>query len=137
MIKRNWGFLSSIILIQDILIFNLSAFIRFNVFWWHLARTKGLIFSRTFFQHFYQILNTFLSWTQVVKYNLTLELMLILSQKLTEITAPFFLLNGFWVSGISDTMNIDGSDSKTSVKGMFVTVSDSTGAIIGCSAALA
>merc|ERR1739846_46438 len=56
---------------------------------------------------------------------------------LTEVTAPFFLLNGFWVTGISDTMNIDGSDSKTSVKGMMLTLSDSAGAIVGCSGALA
>jgi len=53
---------------------------------------------------------------------------------LTDVTAPFFLINGFWVSGISDTMNIDAADSKTSVKGMFVTVSDSTG-VIGCTKA--
>merc|ERR1712073_118048 len=32
---------------------------------------------------------------------------------LTEVTAPFFLINGFWVTGISDTMNINGADSKT------------------------
>merc|ERR1711872_266893 len=54
---------------------------------------------------------------------------------LTEVTAPFFLLNGFWVTGISDTMNIDGSNSKTSVKGMFLTVLDSSNALIGCSKA--
>merc|ERR1719220_2396806 len=54
---------------------------------------------------------------------------------LTEVTAPFFLLNGFWVTGISDTMNVDGSDSKTSVKGMFLTVVDSDSALIGCSSA--
>merc|ERR1712203_873669 len=54
---------------------------------------------------------------------------------LSEVTAPFFLLNGFWVTGISDTMNVDGSDSKTSVKGMFLTVVDSSGSLIGCSKA--
>merc|ERR1712203_183658 len=54
---------------------------------------------------------------------------------LSEVTAPFFLLNGFWVTGISDTMNVDGSNSKTSVKGMFLTVVDSSGSLIGCSKA--
>merc|ERR1712061_37314 len=49
---------------------------------------------------------------------------------LTEVTAPFFLINGFWVTGISDTMNINGADSKTIVKGMMLTVSDSAGTII-------
>lgn len=53
---------------------------------------------------------------------------------LTDVTAPFFLLNGFWVSGVSDTINIDATDSKTSVKSMFVTVSDATG-VIGCTKA--
>jgi len=56
---------------------------------------------------------------------------------IVEVTAPFILINGFWVSGIADMFNIDGADSKTSLKGMFLTVSDSTG-VIGCTdAALA
>merc|ERR1711988_546816 len=44
-------------------------------------------------------------------------------------------INGFWVTGATTGYNIDASNSKTSMKNMRLQVLDSTGAIIGCSAA--
>merc|ERR1712012_927522 len=50
-----------------------------------------------------------------------------------EVNAPW-QINGFWVTGSSTGFNIDGMNSKTSMKGMFLQVTDNTG-IIGCSEA--
>ena len=44
-------------------------------------------------------------------------------------------INGFWVTGATTGYNIDASNSNTSMKNMRLQVLDSTGAIIGCSAA--
>merc|ERR1711953_1291945 len=53
-----------------------------------------------------------------------------------QMTAPSILINGFHVKGSSSTFNINGSGSKTSVKGMVLTVTDDAGTVIGCTAAL-
>merc|ERR1719351_626248 len=50
-----------------------------------------------------------------------------------EVNAPW-QFNGFWVTGSSTGFNINGENSKTSMKGMFLQVTDNTG-IIGCSEA--
>ena len=51
------------------------------------------------------------------------------------VTSPILMVNGFYVKGQTSTYNVDGTNSKTSVKGMFVLVTDAAGAIIGCSKA--
>ena len=50
-----------------------------------------------------------------------------------EVNAPW-QFNGFWVTGSSTGFNINGENGKTSMKGMFLQVTDNTG-IIGCSEA--
>merc|ERR1711973_855230 len=55
----------------------------------------------------------------------------------SQITAPAFLINGFYASGSSTNFNVDGSDGKTSVKTMFLTVKDEAGTTVGCTAAIA
>ena len=53
--------------------------------------------------------------------------------QLTDITAPPFLLNGFYLKGRSDAFNIDGANAKTSIVGKRVVVLDSAGtSIVGC-----
>jgi len=55
---------------------------------------------------------------------------------LTTVTAPFILINGFWISGTATGYNIDGSNSMTSIRGMRLQVLDADGNIIGCSGAV-
>ena len=50
-----------------------------------------------------------------------------------EVNAPW-QFNGFWVTGSSDGFNLNGENSKTNARGMWLQVTDSTG-IIGCSEA--
>ena len=54
-------------------------------------------------------------------------------QMFAEVNAPW-QFNGFWVTGSSTGFNINGENDKTSMKGMFLQVTDNTG-IIGCSEA--
>jgi len=56
---------------------------------------------------------------------------------LAEVTAPSFLVNGFYAKGTTDTFNVDGSNSKTMLRGRYVVVLDSTKATtVGCTGAL-
>ena len=46
-----------------------------------------------------------------------------------------FMLNGFYVKGTSTTVNVDGSGSKVMAKGMFVSIINSSGTLVGCTMA--
>ena len=50
--------------------------------------------------------------------------------------APLFMLNGFYVKGLSTNFNIGGTDSRTDLMTRYVLVKDNTGAIIGCTSNL-
>merc|ERR1719403_41626 len=54
---------------------------------------------------------------------------------LVEVTSPMFMLNGFYVKGTSTTVNVDGSGSKVMAKGMFVSIVNSSGTLVGCTTA--
>ena len=61
-----------------------------------------------------------------------------LLQKVTDIDAPGILINGFYTKGtISSTYNIDGSNGRTTLRGRFVVVANSSGTVVGCTGALA
>jgi len=59
--------------------------------------------------------------------------------KMTDITAPFFLINGFYAKGRTDGFNKDGSDGKMTIAGMKVVVTDAADSTMvrGCTAVLA
>ena len=50
--------------------------------------------------------------------------------------APLFMLNGFYVKGLSTNFNIGGTDSRDDLMARYVLVKDNTGAIIGCTSNL-
>lgn len=53
--------------------------------------------------------------------------------KLTDITAPPFLINGFYLKGRTDAFNLDGANGKTSLTGMRVVILNTAGTtIVGC-----
>merc|ERR1711997_1294847 len=59
------------------------------------------------------------------------------AQTITEIQSPLVILNGFWVTGRATGFNLDGTNSKSALRGMVIQV-ESGGSIIGCTnAALA
>ena len=51
------------------------------------------------------------------------------------VTSPIAMVNGFYVKGKTNMYNVDGTNGKTMVRGMYVLVADSAGAIIGCTMA--
>jgi hypothetical protein len=59
----------------------------------------------------------------------------------TPVTAPLFLINGFYIFGSTTAFNVDGTNNAVSVLGRRVLVWDQTtaqpGTIVGCSTALA
>ena len=57
-------------------------------------------------------------------------------QKLAKVQAPLFMLNGFYVKGLSTNFNIGGTDSRDDLMARYVLVKDNTGAIIGCTSNL-
>jgi len=56
---------------------------------------------------------------------------------LVDVTTPFLLFNGAWVSGTTTAFNLNGGGTGTDLTGMRITVTDPAGAVIGCSTALA
>merc|ERR1712060_647793 len=57
---------------------------------------------------------------------------------LAEITTPLLLVNGVWITGLSGTYNLDGAGTgMTDITGMVLTITDDTGAVAGCSSAIA
>jgi len=58
--------------------------------------------------------------------------------KITDITAPSFMVNGFYAKGTSGDYNVDGTDGKTSVNGKHIVIvsTDATTTVLGCTAAL-
>merc|ERR1711997_235455 len=59
------------------------------------------------------------------------------AETITEIQSPLVILNGFWVTGRATGFNLDGTNSKSALRGMVIQV-ESGGSIIGCTnAALA
>ena len=53
--------------------------------------------------------------------------------KLATVTSPFFMLNGFRVSGISTTFIAKGTvTGKTEVSGMYIAVYNDASTLIGC-----
>ena len=51
------------------------------------------------------------------------------------VTSPIAMVNGFYVKGKTNMYNVDGTNGKTMVRGMYVLVADSAGTIIGCTMA--
>merc|ERR1712071_354966 len=50
-----------------------------------------------------------------------------------DVTAPAFLVNGFYVKGTSTTFNVDGNGTPATAKGQFLIVKEtSSGAVVGC-----
>merc|ERR1712109_247472 len=56
--------------------------------------------------------------------------------QLVEVTSPLFLINGFYVKGTSTTVNVDGSGSKVMAKGMYVSIINAAGTLVGCTNAV-
>jgi len=58
--------------------------------------------------------------------------------KMTDITAPFILINGFYAKGTTTGWNKDGSAGKTTLVGKRVVVTDAAAAnaVVGCTAVL-
>jgi len=56
--------------------------------------------------------------------------------QLVEVTSPLFLINGFYVKGTSTTVNVDGSGSKVAAKGMYVSIINAAGTLVGCTNAV-
>lgn len=57
---------------------------------------------------------------------------------LATVKAPSILINGFYYGPQTTTAyNIDGTDGKTDLTGLFFVITDSTGTVVGCSTALA
>ena len=57
---------------------------------------------------------------------------------MTDITAPFILINGFYAKGTTTGWNKDGSAGKTTLVGKRVVVTDAAAAnaVVGCTAVL-
>merc|ERR1719341_2829172 len=50
-----------------------------------------------------------------------------------DVTAPAFLVNGFYVKGTSTTFNVDGNGTPATAKGQFLIVKEtSSGTVVGC-----
>jgi len=55
----------------------------------------------------------------------------------SDLKTPWILINGIYATGTTTAYNIDGSDGKTSLTGLFFVITDSSDTVIGCSTALA